>query len=124
MIPKNDEKRKFLRLDTDCAVSFAVGPQADKSKRIYHRVPAKNISVQGLAFEYTQEIALGSFLHLRLDFLSVNTTVKVRGEVQRCSKNHSDHDSPACYVIGVKFIGSHDHLGHIFLHCMHPRSNK
>ena len=120
MTTKNDEKRKYHRLDANCEVSFAVGPESDKKKRIYFTVPAKNLSVQGLAFEFNKELPLGTFLHVKLNFLARKTTVKVRGEVQRCTKAHHAHDAVLSFVVGVKFLGSPDNLGNVFIHCMRP----
>ena len=115
MTPESNEKRKYHRVSANCEINFALGPEPVESKRTYFKVRAKDISAQGIAFEFSKELPMGTFLHLSLKFSSNKTVLKVRGEVQRCMPLDQAHGSEKKFLIGVKFFGTPANLAKIFM---------
>ena len=106
------ERRGFSRIPVECKIHFAVGPEEDPKKRSYLASHVKDLSTQGVSFESKKAFEPGTFFHLKMEFPRKETTVKVRGSVQRCEALGAGH-----YVIGVKFFGSATSLAGLFSSC-------
>ena len=103
---RENEKRKYLRLDVGCEVGFTAETEAGGKKKAHYIAAVKNLSVKGLAFEFLRELPLGKVLGLELKSQSKPQTLKLKGEIKRCTPVQDDKSPEARFVIGVKFLDS------------------
>lgn len=97
---KGPERRKYMRLDADCAVDYTklskdLKPMYDIISDSY----SKNISAAGVKFVSAEKIGTGEFLELHMKIPATNKFIAAIGKVTRC-----ENEDEKNYGIAVSFV--------------------
>ena len=87
--------RSFIRHPSDIPIEFTVADQQTSVS-----IPMKNVSVGGLSFCSSENMPMGTLLHIRIDL--VRPTFEAEGVVV-WSRQEDEH-----FVIGMEFLHKED----------------
>ena len=97
MAKRNEEKRKYLRLNNPVELEYIL----PDSNTVHTRV-TKDISATGLRFETTEKIEENSTLELKLKLPNLQNPVHVYGRVAWLKRVTLEDNAP--FDVGVEFL--------------------
>ena len=97
---KGPERRKYMRLDADCAVNYIkLSKDLKLVKDIAESSYSEDISAGGIKFITSEPYSIGTVIELQIKIPPVEQFIAMIGKVVRSNKKDKDH-----YEIALSFI--------------------